>query len=114
MPPPGPADTRFAAIFDAFAARGARAEPVIYDDAVADRARTLLLELDAVLVWVDPIVRGKDRTVLDALLRHVAAAGVFVSTHPDVILAMATKEVLHRTKAPPMGTDTHLYRGNAA
>jgi hypothetical protein len=60
-----------------------------------------MLELDAVLVWVDPIVRGQDRRVLDALLRDVAASGVVVSAHPDVIDAMGTKEILYRTKDLP-------------
>ena len=44
--------------------------------------------MDAVLVWVDPIVGGEDRSTLDALLREVAASGVYVSAHPDTILAL--------------------------
>ena len=108
-PAPATADTRFAAMFDAFAARGVRAVPVIYDDSVAPQVRERLLELDAVLVWVDPIVRGQDRSVLDALLRDAAAAGVVVSAHPDVIQAVGTKEVLPRTKDLPWGTDARLY-----
>ena len=108
-PAPTPAQTRFRRIFEAFADREVRAEPVVYDDAVADRLGARMLELDAVLVWVDPIVRGQDRRVLDALLRDVAASGVVVSAHPDVIDAMGTKEILYRTKDLPWGTDTHLY-----
>ena len=105
-PAPTPAQTRFRRIFEAFADREVRAEPVVYDDAVADRLGARMLELDAVLVWVDPIVRGQDRRVLDALLRDVAASGVVVSAHPDVIDAMGTKEILYRTKDLPWGTDT--------
>lgn len=108
-PAPAPAETRFRAIFDAFAARDVAAEPVVYDDAIADRVRAQLRDLDAVLVWIDPIVRGQDRSILDALLREVADAGVVVSTHPDVIDAMGTKQVLYRTRQLPFGTDTHLY-----
>jgi hypothetical protein len=48
--------------------------------------------------------------VLDAMLRDIASNGVWVSTHPDVILKMGVKEVLHRTKHLGWGTDTHLYR----
>jgi hypothetical protein len=59
---------------------------------------------------VDPIVNGRNRSVLDALLREVLARGVWISTHPDVILKRGVKEVLHRTKHPGCGTDTHLYR----
>ena len=41
---------------------------------------------------------------LDALLRDVAAQGVWVSAHPDVILKMGTKEVLYRTRAMGWGS----------
>jgi hypothetical protein len=63
-----------------------------------------------VLVWVNPIHEGRNRTHLDALLREVAARGVWVSAHPDVILKMGTKEVLHRTRMMDWGCDTALYR----
>jgi len=72
--------------------------------------REQLLGCDGVLVWVNPISEGQNRTMLDALLREVAARGVWVSAHPDVILKMGVKEVLHRTKHLGWGTDTHLYR----
>jgi hypothetical protein len=63
-----------------------------------------------VLVWVNPLDAGRTRAVLDALLRDVAARGPWVSAHPDVILKMGTKEVLHRTRHLGWGTDTHVYR----
>jgi hypothetical protein len=44
------------------------------------------------------------------MLREVAANGVWVSAHPDVILRMGTKEVLFRTRHLGCGTETHLYR----
>ena len=43
------------------------------------------------------------------MLRSVAAAGVFVSAHPDVILKMGTKRVLYDTRGLGWGSDTHLY-----
>ena len=43
------------------------------------------------------------------LVRDVAMRGPWVSAHPDVILKMGVKEVLHRTKHLGWGTDTHLY-----
>jgi hypothetical protein len=43
-------------------------------------------------------------------LRDVASRGVWVSAHPDIILKMGTKEVLHRTRHLGWGTDSHLYR----
>ena len=48
--------------------------------------------------------------MLDAMLRDVAAKGIWVSAHPDVILKMGTKEVLHKTRHLGWGTDTQLYR----
>ncbi|HVE20910.1 MAG TPA: Cj0069 family protein [Acidocella sp.] len=59
---------------------------------------------------VNPLQDGKTRAVLDTLLRDVAARGPWVSAHPDVILKMGTKEVLHRTRHLGWGTDTHIYR----
>jgi hypothetical protein len=72
--------------------------------------RAQLATLDGVLVWVNPIHEGRNRANLDALLREVAARGVWVSAHPDVILKMGTKEVLHRTRTMSWGCDTALYR----
>jgi len=97
-------------VFAEFAALGVPAEPVVYSDQTADAAREQLLGLDGVLVWVNPIEQGRDRTTLDPLLREVAAAGVWVSAHPDVILRLGTKEVLARTSGMSWGTDTRLYR----
>jgi hypothetical protein len=67
------------------------------------------MQVDAVLVWVNPIQDGRDRSILDSMLREVAAAGIFVSAHPDVILKLGTKEVLYRTRDISWGCDTHLY-----
>ena len=68
------------------------------------------LGVDGVQVWVNPIEGERDRTILDALLRKVAEAGVFVSAHPDVIQKMGTKDVLFQTRAISWGTDTHRYQ----
>jgi hypothetical protein len=105
-----PSSTRLAGIFAALNAVGIEAEPAVYADEMADEVREQILGLDGVLVWVDPIVNGRNRSVLDALLREMSARGVWVSTHPDVILKMGVKEVLHRTKHLGWGTDTQLYR----
>lgn len=105
-----PANNRFAPLFDAFAASGIDAEPAVYHDTFCDTVREQLMQVDAVLVWVNPIEGGRDRSLLDAMLREVAAAGVFVSAHPDVILWLGTKEVLYQTRELGWGTDTHMYR----
>src|SRR3954467_12866580 len=105
-----PKASRFSDLFAALADVGAEAEPVVYEDEVLDAVRAQLATLDGVLVWVNPIHEGRDRANLDALLREVAARGVWVSAHPDVILKMGTKEVLHRTRTMSWGCDTALYR----
>jgi hypothetical protein len=104
------APARFEDIAEAFAARGAVAEGVVYDESVNDVVRERLLGFDAALVWVNPLQDGKDRTLLDPLLREIAAGGVYVSAHPDVILKMGTKEVLHDTRDLGWGVDTEIYR----
>jgi hypothetical protein len=105
-----PLTSRFKAVFAALADVGINAEPVIYEDDVVDAVRAQLATLDGVLVWVNPIHEGRNRANLDTLLREVAARGVWVSAHPDVILKMGTKEVLHRTRTMSWGCDTALYR----
>ncbi len=102
--------SRLARIFEALAAQGIAAEPCVYAEEFAGDVRQQLLKVDGVLVWVDPLSDGKTRKELDPLLREVAASGVWVSTHPDVILKMGVKEVLWRTRALGWGTDTHIYR----
>jgi hypothetical protein len=103
------ADNRLAKTAQALAAVGIATEPAVYNDDFADEVREQLLKLDGVLVWVNPIEQGRGRAVLDALLREVAAAGVLVSTHPDMIQKIGTKEVLVRTRGLGWGCDTHPY-----
>src|SRR5262249_28631364 len=96
--------------FAAPAAVGGAAKPGGYEDDVLEAVRTQLARLSGVLVWVNPVHQGRNRANLDALLRQVAAHGVWVSAHPDVILKMGTKEVVHRTRTMSWGSDTPLYR----
>ena len=104
-----PQNSRFVRVFEALAASGIEALPVVYDESFADEVGSQLLAVDGVLVWVDPIHQGKTRTALDPLLREVAAKGPWVSAHPDVILKMGVKEVLYRTRHLGWGSDTHRY-----
>jgi hypothetical protein len=104
-----PGNNRFAGLFRAFADRGIPVEPSVYHDDLRDEVHAQLMRVDAVLVWVNPIEGGRSRGLLDAMLRELAAAGVFVSAHPDVILKLGTKEVLYRTRDAGWGCDTHLY-----
>src|SRR5262249_1288101 len=97
-------------VFAAFAELGVEAEPVVYSDDAVDAVREQLLELDGVLVWVNPIEQGLDRSLLNPLLQEAADAGGFVSAHPDVIDRIGTKQVLVDTREMSWGTDTRLYR----
>jgi hypothetical protein len=100
-----PAESRFAMLFEAFRASGIAAEPAVYHDDFADEVAAQLRRVDGVLVWSNPIESGHRRDRLDALLREVAQAGVFVSTHPDTILRLGTKDVLLDVSELPFGSD---------
>ena len=109
---PDVAHGRFANVCGALTAaggQGVRVEAAIWHDDFRDEVAAQLMQVDAVLVWCNPIEDGRDRGVLDAMLREVAGRGVFVSTHPDVILKLGTKEVLYTTRELGWGTDTQLY-----
>jgi hypothetical protein len=109
-----PTNNRYHRIFAELAALGIDAEPAVYADDMADEVHAQLMRTDGVLVWVNPLDEGKTRAKLDPLLRDVAAKGPdkgpWVSAHPDVILKMGVKEVLHRTRHLGWGADTRLYR----
>lgn len=100
-----PRESRFAAVFDAFAAAGVAAEPAVYADDFADEVRAQLLRVQAVLVWHNPIEGGRTRALLDAMLRDVASRGTFVSAHPDTVLSLGTKDVLLAVRDLPFGSD---------
>lgn len=104
---------RFRQVFPALSQRGLGPEPVLFAEETADQVRERLLQLDGVLVWVDPISDGQDRSLLDPLLREVASRGVWVSAHPDVILKMGTKDVLVKTRTMDWGSDCYLYSTRA-
>ncbi|ACK85514.1 Cj0069 family protein [Methylorubrum extorquens] len=111
-----PESSRFAAVFSALDRHGLAGEPAVWADGEADVLRAQLMAMDAVLVWVNPVAEdtGDARGTLDAVLREVAAAGILVSGHPDVIDRMGTKEVLVWTRDMGWVTDTHLYASHAA
>ncbi|MFZ0854224.1 MAG: hypothetical protein WAO08_34115, partial [Hyphomicrobiaceae bacterium] len=91
-------DSRFARTAAALAEKGIAVEgaPYVADD--VERLREQLISVDGVLVWINPIVDGRDRLDLNTVLAEVAASGVFVSAHPDVIAKMGTKDILFRTR----------------
>jgi hypothetical protein len=103
-------EEKYKALAEAFVEAGFHVASVSYNDRVAQQLETELLQYNAVLVWVNPIEQGNDRKHLDVLLRNISSKGCFVSTHPDVILQMGTKEVLYTTKDMDWGGDTRLYK----
>jgi hypothetical protein len=104
-----PENSRLYPVALALEARDFAVEPVVYSESVSSEVRDRLLACDGVLAWVDPLDDGRDRSDLDSILRHVASNGVWVGSHPDVILKMGTKEVLYRSRDVGWGADTHLY-----
>jgi hypothetical protein len=100
-----PAESRFAALFDAFATAGVTAVPAVYNDAFAEEVEAQLRGCRLVLTWCNPIEGGRRRDVLDAMLRRVADSGIVVSAHPETILKLGTKDVLFQTRDLPFGSD---------
>jgi hypothetical protein len=105
--------TRLAPLMAALRDERIEPRPVVYFDKSAGMAREALLACDGALVWINPLQDGQhDRSKVDPLLREVAEAGVWVSTHPDTIMKMGTKEVLHQTRHLGWGADTDIYRSH--
>ena len=105
-----PETSKVPSIFPALARVGLTGVPVVYHDDFRDDVREQLLGMRAALVWVNPIEQESDRTHLDQLLRDAAAAGLYVSTHPDTILKLGTKQVLvdtHEMSWSAPGTMVH-------
>lgn len=99
-----------APLYEAFEQLPVELRAVVFEDGAIEEVRDELLALDGVLVWVNPIQDGVNRTNLDALLLGVASQGVWVSAHPAVIRRLGTKEVLFSTRDVGWSTDTDLYR----
>ena len=90
-------------------AAGFGVESVLYHD---DRASDLEMDLarfGSILVWVNPIEHGNDRKRLDELLLKLADKGVFVSTHPEIVLKIGTKKVLYTTRHMDWSADVQQY-----
>lgn len=107
-------NSRFAATAKALVAAGMEVEGAPYADEAVEDVRAQLLHVDGVLVWVNPVERGRDRSVLNAMLSDVASRGVLVSAHPAVIDKMGTKEVLYHTRTMSWSCDTQLYESSQA
>ena len=102
---PDPAESRFSALFAAFASADIAAVAAVYDDDFAGEVEEQLRDVRVVLVWCNPIEGGRRRDRLDAMLRRLAHAGTVVSAHPDAILKLGTKDVLLDARELPFGSD---------
>lgn len=103
------ADSRLAAVGQALAQAGFQPEPCLYDEAAASAVRAQLMACAAVQVFVNPLQDGRRRHELDDVLREVAATGVLVSAHPDVIDRMGVKSVLWATRELGWSSDVHFH-----
>lgn len=101
--------SRLAGVAVALRDAGLDVRPAVYNDDLRDEVFDQLVDVEAVLVWVNPGERGRDRDQLDVMLRDVAGAGVLVSAHPETIRKIGTKEILYRTRNHGFGSDTRLY-----
>lgn len=101
--------SRFRSVAQALAARGLQPVLCRYDEARETEAERVLGRCAAALVWVNPEHDGRFRTGLDALLRRVAAKGVLVSAHPDIIDRLGVKAVLAATRELGWSGDSWFY-----
>jgi hypothetical protein len=102
-------DSRFAAIAHALRGIGFLPEACLYDETAEPAVRAQLLGVAAAQVFVNPLQDGRRRDRLDALLRDVAAAGVRVSAHPDVVDKLGVKAVLWTTRGLGWGSDVAFH-----
>ena len=102
-------EEKYRALGESFVQSGVSVETVLYNDTLVDSYRDSLKKLDALLVWVNPVEQGHDRKILDQLLAELDSAGVFVSSLPETIMKIGTKDVLFKTRNLEWGSDVELY-----
>jgi len=103
------AEEKYHALAESFVEHSMSVETVLYNDTLFDSYRDSLRKLDALLVWVNPIEHGRDRTILDGLLTELETAGVFISSVPETIMKIGTKDVLFKTRNLEWGSDVEMY-----
>src|SRR3982751_4405597 len=102
-------EEKYRLLAEYFVRLGMSVETVLYNNGRAESLRVELQNLDALLVWVNPIEQGQDRTVLDNLLADLQVAGVFVSAILETIIKIGTKRVLFDTRNMEGGSDVEMY-----
>ena len=105
-------EDNFKGLAEALSEADFNVESVLYHHAKAKQLKNDLTRFDAVLSWVDPkerLERGIDNLNLDDILLSISQEGVYVSTHPDIILKIGTKKVLYSTRNMDWGGDVEVY-----
>jgi hypothetical protein len=102
-------EEKYKALAECFVQSGVSVENVLYNNTRAESLRNALIDLDALLVWVNPIEQGEDRSLLDKLLADLQEDGIFVSSAPETILKIGTKKVLFDTRKMEWGSDIEMY-----
>jgi hypothetical protein len=100
-------------LFSAFDELLVQIVPLPFDDPRIEEVRTQLADVDGLLICVNPIQNGVNRSNVDLLAREASARGLFVSADPSVTTKMGTKEVLYTTRELGWGTGTYIYRSAA-
>jgi len=102
-------EEKYKTLAEHFVGSGISVETVLYNNSRAESLRDELRDMDALLVWVNPIEQGQDRTLLDKLLVDLQSIDVFVSCVPETILKIGTKKVLFDTRNMEWGSDVRMY-----
>ena len=102
-------EEKYKELASAFIHSGYRIKSVSYNDEKVNDVFQELSAFDAVLVWVNPIEQENNRKILDSMLLKLSSIGCFVSTHPEVILKIGTKDVLIKTKSLGWAGETRMY-----
>lgn len=105
-----PETSRVAILFNEFKNYNISTKLILYSDDRVDQVEEEIRSVKLVMVWVNPIQNGRDRSILDKMLRKVSQEGIYVSTHPDIILKLGTKDVLYDTQNMSWGCETYIYR----
>lgn len=89
---------RFTPLREEFQRAGLDARVVAFGDDQVEAVYPRLRACGAVIVFVNPLHGGRDRTVLDGMLNRLTEDGRFVSARPATIMKMGTKDVLVDTQ----------------
>jgi hypothetical protein len=102
-------EEKYKDLANAFVDSGYRIKSVSYNDEKVNDVFKELSGFDAVLVWVNPVEQGNNRKMLDTMLVNLSRIGCFVSTHPQVLLKIGTKDVLYKTKSLGWAGEIRMY-----